>query len=237
MKSMALREGAGALAQEIAKGQRKPWRTAISTKQPPNYPTMALAAVWLAAVVGAMVMLLNYSNSPGRVGAIPAHWPAGSRISFDARQPNLILFAHPRCPCTRATLGELELLMARCHGQLCAQVWFIKPEGMSDDWMSTDLWRTASAIPGVTVHCDNGLLEARRFGAETSGQTLLYDQDGQLLFRGGITISRGHSGDNPGRSALRALLERKLSNQVQTPVFGCSLFETACRKGEIAWKP
>jgi hypothetical protein len=206
-------------------------------KLPPNSPIKVLAAIWLAAVVGGMVVLLNYSNSPGSVGATPAFWPIDSRIPFDASQLNLIVFAHPRCPCTRATLGELELLMARCQGRLSAQVWFVKPAGTTDDWMSTDLWLTASAIPGVAIHSDDGMLEARRFGAETSGQTLLYDQRGRLLFQGGITISRGHSGDNPGRSAVRDLLDRKLSNKVQTPVFGCSLFETGCQKGDIAWKP
>ena len=38
----------------------------------------------------------------------------------------------------------------------------------------------------------------QRFGAETSGQTLLYDRDGRLLFSGGTTGSRGHDGDNAG---------------------------------------
>ena len=233
---MALPQGACALEVGIADDQEQRRRTGLTAKRQ-NLSMLTLAAAWLAVVVGVMALLINYSNSPGSVGATPDRWPAGSRIAFDAGQPNLILFAHPRCPCTRATLGELELLMARCQGRLSAQVWFIKPAGTTGDWTSTDLWRTAAAIPGVTVHCDDAVAEARRFGAETSGQTLLYDQGGLLLFRGGITISRGHSGDNPGRSALRALLEEKLSNKIQTPVFGCSLSETACRKEKIAWKP
>ena len=55
---------------------------------------------------------------------------------------------------------------------------------------------------------DDDGAEARRFGAETSGQTLLYDEHGALLFSGGITGARGHAGDNAGRASLVALLNR-----------------------------
>jgi hypothetical protein len=56
------------------------------------------------------------------------------------------------------------------------------------------------------------------------------------MFQGGITISRGHSGDNPGRSAINALLHHELSNQIKTPVFGCSLFEAECQQGTTECK-
>ena len=57
-------------------------------------------------------------------------------------------------------------------------------------------WRSAAAIPGVTVHVDHDGGEARRFGAETSGFVVLYDAHGELLFAGGITTGRGQAGDN-----------------------------------------
>lgn len=211
---------------------------AIGGGRPRAGAFLAVSAVaWLVAIVGVMVLLLRYSATPGFTGAIPQHWPAGSRISFDAGRPNLVVFAHPRCPCTRATLGELEILMARCQGRLGAQVWFITPPEAEVDWTDTALWRTASLIPGVTVHRDDGMAEARRFGAGTSGQTLLFDRSGELLFQGGITGSRGHSGDNPGRSAVVALLDENPAPGIRTPVFGCPLFAADCQQGDIACKP
>lgn len=197
----------------------------------------AMAAGWLVIVVGLMLALLRYSASPGSKGSVPDHWPAASRISFDASRPNLVLFAHPRCPCTRATLGELELLMTHCQGKLHAQVWFIRPADAPSDWTDTDLWRKASSIPGVTVGRDEDMAEARRFGAETSGQTLLYDRDGNLLFQGGITVSRGHAGENAGRSALEAMVEQRMAREIRTPVFGCPLFDSGCLEGGVACKP
>ncbi|MBW8781162.1 MAG: RedB protein [Verrucomicrobia bacterium] len=195
--------------------------------------TAVAGALWLGLIVAVMVGLLKYSNLPGRAGVPPASWPGGSVIVRDEGRPTLILFAHPHCPCTQATLGELEQLLARCGSRVRTQVWFIKPAGVTDAWMDTDLWRKAAAIPGVTVHRDETGREARRFQVETSGQALLYDRDGRLLFAGGITLARGHAGDNPGRSALTALLENTLSGKIKTPVFGCSLFEAECVEKDV----
>jgi len=70
------------------------------------------------------------------------------------------------------------------------------------------------------------MVEARRFGVETSGQTLLYDAGGRLIFSGGITGSRGHAGDNAGEAALVALLTSGQADRRATSVFGCPLFAT-----------
>lgn len=71
---------------------------------------------------------------------------------------------------------------------------------------------------------DNGA-EANRFHAATSGQTLLYDAAGRLLFSGGITGSRGHSGDNAGQTAIVSLVNSGAAELTETSVFGCPLFE------------
>jgi hypothetical protein len=188
--------------------------------------TTATAAIWLFSVAAVLALIANHANAPGRSGAIPQQWPVQNLIALDTNRPTLIMFVHPYCPCTRASLGELDSLMARCRGQFNAHVVFVKPAGLGEFEAKSDLWRRASAIPGVTVHSDSSGSETRLFHPETSGQTVLYDRDGRLLFQGGITISRGHAGDNPGRSALVALLNHQLVNEVETPVFGCSLFDT-----------
>ena len=67
--------------------------------------------------------------------------------------------------------------------------------------------------------------EANRFHAATSGQTLLYDAAGLLLFSGGITGSRGHSGDNAGQAAIVSLVNSRAADLTETSVFGCPLFD------------
>jgi hypothetical protein len=100
---------------------------------------------------------------------------------------------------------------------------FVRPPGVPEDWEKTDLWRSAARIPGVTVMGDTDGLEAARFGAQASGQTLFYNASGDLQFSGGITASRGHSGDNLGRSSLVALVTTGESTTNHTSVYGCSL--------------
>jgi hypothetical protein len=113
--------------------------------------------------------------------------------------------------------------MAHVRQKLDAHVFFYRPIHEPSAWVRTDLWRSANSIPGVQVLEDPEGALARRFGASTSGQTLLYNAGGRLVFNGGITAARGHSGDNNGRQAIVALLQGASPEQNITPVFGCSL--------------
>jgi hypothetical protein len=189
----------------------------------------AAAVIWLCATIFVMILLNGYSITPGEAGSPPEQWPVDSQIRPSPGKPTLLLFLHPRCPCSRATLGELEVLLAQCQGLANTIVLFTKPSGVSAEWADTDLWRRASKVAGMTAMSDPSGIEARRFRSETSGEVLLYSSDGRLLFQGGITASRGHSGDNPGRSALTTSLRGNQSNQNETSVFGCPLFEESCQ--------
>lgn len=186
----------------------------------------AAVAVWIPAVAFGVNVLWKYSTTPGQPAAPPLEWPARAPIRRIEGRSTLLMFAHPQCPCTAASLGELALILAHAGGRLDAQVFFYAPRNEPDTWTKSDLWRDASAIPGVRVFPDEDAAVARIFGAYTSGQTLLYDGGGRLLFKGGITGQRGHSGDNPGRSMITALLRGtspQTSLPMVTPVFGCSV--------------
>jgi hypothetical protein len=187
----------------------------------------AAVALWVPAVAFGISVLWKYSTTPGQPAAPPASWPASALIKRKEGLPTLLMFAHPRCQCSNASLGELAIIMAHSGGQLDAQVFFYRPAHEARTWTRSDLWRTASAIPGVHVFEDREAVVAKSFGTFTSGQTLLYDSKGSLVFKGGITAYRGHSGDNEGRSIITALLRGEVPAQISlpvvTPVFGCSL--------------
>ena len=186
--------------------------------------TVLFSVGWIVVVALGYRTLLNYESTPGRIGTVPQNWP-GSRIQPAHDRATLVMLAHPHCPCTRASVGELAQIMAQAEDRIAAYVLFLKPEGSSSDWEKTGLWQSAAAIPGVTVLPDVGGAEARRFGVETSGHTVLFDNEGRLLFSGGITSARGHSGDNAGRSAIVSLLRNHRADRAQTAVFGCSLVD------------
>lgn len=168
-------------------------------------------------------MLAAYASLPGTTLAAPLKWPAETAILRSERAPTLLVFAHPRCPCTRATLGELEKIVARYGDSLATWVVFLKPGGSDAGWDNTELLKTAAAIPHVGVIRDLDGVEAGRFQATTSGQALLYSEQGDLEFCGGITVARGHAGDSAGREAIEAILSRGPAGLRQTPVFGCPI--------------
>ena len=179
------------------------------------------------------MILRGYESTPGIAAATPDFWPATSRIEPAADRPTLVMLAHPHCPCTRASIGELARLMTQARGRVTAYVLFIKPPGFSDAWVQSDLWESAAAIPGVTPVRDDDGVEAGLFHAATSGQTVLYDATGNLLFRGGITSARGHAGDNAGRTAIVSLLTSDGAEERDAPVYGCPLFaQTECPAGK-----
>jgi hypothetical protein len=201
------------------------------SRKPPWLVLPTLTLVWLGMVGIGLAWMWEYETTPGEFTTSLTHWPAESRIERNTDRPTLVIFAHPRCPCTRATISELALIMAHCPERVDVRVLFFKPSGFSTGWEKTDLWSSAEAIPGVTVISDEDGSEAKIFRATTSGLSLLYDPNGRLLFDGGITVSRGHSGDNAGRSAIESLLMNGQSDQKQqTFVFGCPLLgqEDAC---------
>jgi len=167
-------------------------------------PAGLIGVAWLALVLGGLKFLLDYQSGAGRPAVAPQIWPATSRIERDPARATLVLIAHPHCPCTRATMAELEHVMARAANRLRCVVVFSIPPGRPEAWGHSELWRTAARIPGVERLADRDGVEARRFGTITSGQALLYDREGRLVFSGGITPGRGHAGDNAGRDAIVA---------------------------------
>jgi hypothetical protein len=186
----------------------------------------AVAVVWLCSAAAGLAVLWNYDNAPGEAAHPPSSWPSGSHLTRATETSTLIMLAHPQCSCTRASLGELAEVLARAEVRPKTIVVFLKPSTFGDGWEQTELWRMAARLPNVSVVRDDDGVEARSFGAATSGQTFLYDKRGALLFSGGITGARAHQGDNAGRQSVVTLLNSGPRAHSATSVFGCPLFAT-----------
>jgi hypothetical protein len=179
---------------------------------------------WLATVVTGMAMLSAYASTPGAPAKAPLEWPVASTIGRHAGTATVLVFAHPNCPCTRATLAELDRLLAHVDGRADVHVVIWQPDETDSASAETSLADLAAAIPHVQVQWDSGGQEAARFGVATSGEVLLYDGSDRLRFAGGITGARGHMGDNAGSDALLMQLTAASEEAASSPVFGCGLF-------------
>jgi hypothetical protein len=196
---------------------------------------IALCLAWLFAAAAGLFAVAKYARTPGEGSGSPRRWPADSGIPMDSARPTLLMFAHPKCSCSRASLAELNRLLAHCQGRVSVRIEFYVPAKDRSGWTETDLWQAAAAIPGVAVDADADGRRAKLFGAQTSGHVALYDTRGALLFSGGITSERGHAGDNAGESAIVALLSGQKPSAERTPVFGCSLLDR--RTPDLSGRP
>jgi hypothetical protein len=143
---------------------------------------------------------------------------------------------HPRCPCSRASVHELEALMASAGNRMAARVLFVQPRNAPANWTDGELWESARKIPGVSVAVDADGADSLAFGATTSGQVALFDSRGRLLFSGGITDGRGHEGENAGEDAILALVRGERPRTSVTPVYGCPLNgpQASCQVGKAS---
>lgn len=171
---------------------------------------------WVAAVAAGFWAWERYETTAGSVGPAPA--------AADEANPacwRLTVFAHPQCPCTRATLDELAEVLGETP-TLAGRVVFVRPPDTPPGWERGASWDAAGRIPGVEVACDPGGTLARRYGAETSGQAVLTDPTGAVVFRGGLTRARGRAGDSPGGRAVREWVAGRVG-PAAAPVFGYAL--------------
>jgi hypothetical protein len=190
-----------------------------------RWAVLAGTVVWGSSVACGFLALQLHGASPGQTGSAAVHWPGPSRIPLTGGRPTLVMAAHPLCPCTRASVAELARLLTRCKDQVEVYILIFVPKRAGHGWRPTDGLRRLGTLPSVHLIDDPAGEEAARFGAQTSGLVTLYAQDGRLLFRGGITGSRGHEGDNEGRRALLGLIQGDSSSyRRETPVFGCPIF-------------
>jgi hypothetical protein len=184
----------------------------------------AILVGWLAAITSGLAMLAAHANNAGAPARAPQAWPLASTIARRRDVATILVFAHPNCPCTRATLGELDWLLAHTDRQTDVHVVLWEPDRSDSTWAEPDLAALAATIPTVQIDWDAGGREAARFGVATSGQVLLYDAADRLRFAGGITGARGHAGANDGRDGLLRQLGTPDTETAASPVFGCGLW-------------
>ena len=186
---------------------------------------LGLCIAWCGLVAAGFSTLMNYAATPGEQAPVDRDWPEKSHVERLRGGYNLVMALHPRCPCSHASVVELERILMDAPTNVRVHVLAFQPSSTTEDdgWPESELLRRVRRISGVYLYHDNDAGEAERFGARTSGQVALYGPRGELLFHGGITSSRGHEGETLAHQALRSLLRGKASPRSTTPVFGCPL--------------
>lgn len=195
------------------------------TPTPTRFVRMAFAA-WGLALFSGLLAITAYASRPGQQGVANPVWPKDSLINRSSASPTVVLFLHPKCPCSRSTVRELEAALEGCGAVVNLQVGFYCPTSETDQWTRTDLRAFVEYLcPGCSF-VDHAGHEAHLFAAKTSGHTAVYSHSGKRLFSGGITSSRGHEGANFGSEAMMAAIDGRTVVHQETPVFGCPIDDT-----------
>ena len=186
--------------------------------------TKNLFILWIVVLILGFGAMAWYKQQPGPVGKIQSHWPQNVSQPLNPFRHNLVLFAHPGCSCTYASIVELEKLLVSHKNKFNVQIYFYYPSDKTKEWTNSTSKTYALKLPNTEVIDDRGGEFARRFGALTSGQAILYSPEGKLVFAGGLTETRGHIGESEGTRSIASAIETGQSLIKSTSTFGCILF-------------
>lgn len=176
--------------------------------------------LWCAACVAGVAAMMLWELRAGAAGGITGPPPAA--LGLTAGRRHLVLAIHPSCPCTRSTLANLRSALTAAPG---IEVVVLRSGPDAGDRVASDIARGVASLHPVRIVDDPDGSLAAAIGATSSGTIIVYDAMGIPKWSGGVTASRGMSGDCRTLRSLEDVL-RDPSDQVASstaPVFGCPL--------------
>ena len=186
------------------------------------------AVFWLIGSAGGYFYMFSYNSRPAELAVVSQHWPVRTSLKKTAGSYELVMAVHPQCPCTRASVAELNKILLKMNGKVRAHALVYKPFELSDIWTRTETTGRLDELPFTNVHRDMNGVKALDFGLTTSGQVLLYAPDGKLAFNGGLTAFRGHEGPSLGQKIVYDIVAGRQPSTSVSKVFGCGLAEKKC---------
>ncbi len=136
---------------------------------------------------------------------------------------HVVMAVHPKCPCTRSTLAELERLLGTESTTTRCVFLVSMPSEMPMSWLDSGTTKLAMGIPNARIVVDVDAKRAQRLGLKNSGEILIVQPDGTVSFSGGITSGRTCSQENPGSVAVASLFRGDSIHAITTPTFGCPI--------------
>lgn len=183
---------------------------------------LILVCLWLGGLAVGVALVIDHDTRPGQANDGRLQWPAGTSLRLSPTGKTLLMFLHPRCPCSQASVTELAQLLQ--NEQPRPRLYVVVPhENLAGPDEVSRALEPVAALDDLSVVMDPEGTETRRFGSHTSGTLLVFDADGRCNYAGGLTSARGHVGPNMARDAAAAALHG-LPHPDSMPVFGCPLF-------------
>ncbi|MDA8792481.1 hypothetical protein N9N67_04500 [Bacteriovoracaceae bacterium] len=178
--------------------------------------------IWSIGIISGLVITYEYSLGSGEKSQLKSSWPNESSLKFNPGKYNLVMFLHPECTCSKASLFHFkEILSEIKHDNLDSKIIFTMPKEKEKEWINSALVKEVKEAGSIQLIFDQSSEEFKRFDAKTSGQAFLFSPSKDLLFNGGITDSRGHIGYNQGEDFIINTLNKRGLASKDVDVFGC----------------
>lgn len=190
------------------------------------------SAVWLLAIVVVFGAFTRYHIAAGANANAPDILPASIVCKqSDCKDYHLLFFVHPGCPCTKASWYELERVLHPISTRTHVTAIVLEYNYSIPAQDHTEVAKLVGASEFVDVLYLPEQIVRDEFGVTTSGQCLMYNASKNLVFEGGVTPSRNHTGPNKGiEELLRIAGPQGYKLQVpkgqpvaKTRVYGCDL--------------
>ena len=186
----------------------------------------ALVAIWALSFIGGYWTLVHYHQTPSESVATAQHWTAED-LKLCPTAPTILIAIHPQCACTRASLRELQRILARYRCPTEVQALIYTPHDLNPaemkSWEQSATMSELANIAKINCHRDPEGKTATELGMHTSGDIRIYHPNGRLLFHGGVTSARAHEGESLATAKVLAALRGELERPESHPVYGCSL--------------
>ena len=180
---------------------------------------IGVGVVWLGMLLLVFGFLNRHAFQPSKIPTLPR----GEKTIEVSAHFRVRLFAHPYCPCSRASLEHFAESLTRFPEGVQSEVIFVTAGLEESEVATSPLVLRAQELARAKVRFDATGEEAERFGVSVSGEVLAFDSGGRLVFRGGITPGRGHQGTSTGQAELENIVNGRSPGPCATPVFGCHL--------------
>ena len=180
-----------------------------------------MVVLWFIALAVIYGKLAVYSQSPEGLGTPPM--AAVANVSVHPEKYTLAVYIHPKCPCTQATLYEVERLMTKVRDEVALSFYIFGASDAPSVWFEGTLDQLEQKFPDSLVIRDIDGEYSKSAGASVSGSTVLYTPDGVPVFWGGVTSGRGHSGDNLGSDSILSIARGLEPTRSEAPVYGCRI--------------
>jgi hypothetical protein len=182
---------------------------------------MIFAAIWTVIFFVSWSLFYSFSTTAGK-HTVMMRWPASEALPLLHDKPNILIFLHPKCSCSVASIAEFRRLVDSLSGRVHVRAILMKYQQVRSKEIPEG-FASLFEIPEIKISRDDDGIISKSLGALTSGIVYLIDEEGLVVYQGGLTASRGHGGITAGSEFIRAWVTKRDDKTFMQKVFGCHL--------------